>query len=84
MYLFWLCWAFIAVCGLSLVVVSGGRGGYSQRLCTGLSFVWPLVAGRGLSAHGLQQLYPAGSIVVAHELSSSMACGIFVHWQANS
>ena len=77
------------MCGLSLVVVSGG---YSQRLCTGLSFVWPLslqgvaslVAGRGLSAHGLQQLYHAGSIVVAHELSSSMACDIFVHWQANS
>ena len=84
--------------GLSLLCAGflwlwcAGGGGVTLSGCAracpscGLSSqgVASLVAGRGLSAHGLQQLYPAGSIVVAHELSSSMACGIFVHWQANS
>ena len=62
----------------------GERGLLSAAVHRLVLRVASLVAGRGLSAHGLQQLYHAGSIVVAHELSSSMACGIFVHWQANS
>ena len=34
---FWLCWVFVAACGLSLVVVSRG---YSVLQCTGLSLRW--------------------------------------------
>ena len=37
---FWLCWVFIAVCGLSLVVVNGG---YSSMQCTGFSLWWLLL-----------------------------------------
>ena len=52
-----------------------------------------LVAEHGLQAHGLQQLWHAGSVVAAHGLSCSVACGIFpdqgsnpcpLHWQADS
>ena len=34
---FWLCWVFIAVCGLSLVVASRG---YSSLRCADLSLQW--------------------------------------------
>ena len=37
---FWLCWVFVAVCGFSLVVVSGG---YSSLLCVGFSLSWLLL-----------------------------------------
>ena len=37
---FWLRWVFIAVCGLSLVAVSGG---YSSLWCTGFSLRWLLL-----------------------------------------
>ena len=37
---FWLCWVFIAECGLSLVVASGG---YSSLQCAGFSLQWPLL-----------------------------------------
>ena len=36
---FWLCWVFVAVRGLSLVVV---RGGYSSLRCAGFSLQWLL------------------------------------------
>ena len=42
-YLFiylWLCWVFIAACGLSLVSASRG---YSLLRCAGFSFLWLLV-----------------------------------------
>ena len=40
-YLFiWLCWVFIAVHGLSLVVASGG---YSSLRCVGFSLWWLLL-----------------------------------------
>ena len=83
---FWLCWVFIAACGLSLVVTSGG---YSWLRCTGFSLQWLLVAEHGLQARGLQQLQHVGSVVVAHGLQStgsvvvahglsrSAVCGIF-------
>ena len=38
-YLFWLCWVFVAAHGLSLVVVSWG---YSSLWCTGFSLWWLL------------------------------------------
>ena len=37
---FWLCWVFVAVRGLSLVVVSGG---YSSLRCAGFSLRWLLL-----------------------------------------
>ena len=80
---FWLCWVFIAAHGLSLVVASGG---YFSLQCEGFSLRWLLL---------LQSTGPrlAGSVVVAHRLSYSAACGIFpdqglnpypLHWQADS
>ena len=39
-FLFWLCWAFVAALGLSLVAVSGG---YSSLWCTGFSLWWLLL-----------------------------------------
>ena len=44
----WLCWVFVSVRGLSLVVASGG---HSSSRCVGLSLSWLLVA-----EHRLQTL----------------------------
>ena len=79
----WLCWVFVSVRGLSLVVASGG---HSSSRCAGLSLSWPLL----LRSTGSRR---AGSAIVAHGLSRSAACGIFpdqgsnpcpLHWQADS
>ena len=79
----WLCWVFVSVWGLSLVVASGG---HSSSRCTGLSLSRPL----WLRSTGSRR---AGSVVVAHGSSCSAACGIFpdqgsnpcaLHWQADS
>ena len=64
---FWLCWVFISVRGLSLVAASGG---HSSSRCAGLSLSRPLL----LRSTGSRR---AGSVVVAHGLSCSAACGIF-------
>ena len=69
-YLFiylWLCWVFVSVRGLSLVVASGG---HSSSRCVGLSLSRPLL----LWSTGSRR---AGSAVVAHGPSCSAACGIF-------
>ena len=80
---FWLCWVFVSVRGLSLVVVSGG---HSSPRCAGLSLLWPLL----LRSTGSRC---ADSVVVAHGPSCSAACGIFLdqgsnpcplHWQSDS
>ena len=82
-YYFWLCWVFVSVRGLSPVAASGGR---SSSQCTGLSPSRPLL----LRSTGSRR---AGSVIVAHGLSFSAACGIFpdqgsnpcpLHWQADS
>ena len=82
-YLFWLCWVFVSVGGLSLVVASGG---HSSLQCVGLSLPRPPL----LRSTGSRR---AGSVVVAHGPSCSAACGIFsdqglnpcpLHWQADS
>ena len=85
-YLFiylWLCWVFVSVQGLSLVAASGG---HSSSRCAGLSLSRPLL----LQSTGPRR---AGSVVVAHGPSCSVACGIFPdqgsnpcppHWQADS
>ena len=79
----WLCWVFVSVRGLSLVVASGG---HSSSQCTGFSLSRPLLL-RGTGSRR------AGSVVVAHGPSCSMACGIFpdqgsnpcpLHQQADS
>ena len=78
---FWLHWVFIAVHGLSLVVVSRG---YSSLLCVGFSLQWLLL----LWSTGYR--HPG---FVAQGLSCSAVCGIFpdhgsnpcpLHWQADS
>ena len=79
----WLCWVFVSVWGLSLVVASGG---HSSSRCAGLSLSRPLL----LRSTGSRC---AGSVIVAHGLSCSAECGIFpdqgsnpypLHWQADS
>ena len=79
---FWLCWVFISVRGLSLVAASGG---HSSSRCAGLSLSWPVL----LRSTGSRR---AGSVVVAHGPSCSVACGIFpdqgsnpcpLHWQTD-
>ena len=45
---FWLHWVFIAVCGLSLVVASGG---YSSLWCAGFSLQWLLLLQSTSSRH---------------------------------
>ena len=69
--------------GLSLVAASGG---HSSSRCAGLSLSRPLL----LRNTGSRR---AGSVIVAHVPSCSVACGIFpdqgsnlwpLHWQADS
>ena len=64
---FWLCWVFVSVRGLSLVAASRG---HSSSRCAGLSLSRPPLLRSTGSRH-------AGSVVVAHGPSCSMACGIF-------
>ena len=82
-FIYWLCWVFVSVRGLSLVAASGG---HSSSRCAGLSLSWPLL----LRSTGSRR---AGSVVVAHGPSCSAACGIFpdqgsnpcpLHQQADS
>ena len=58
----WLCWVFIAVHGLSLAAESGG---------------YSLVAVRASQLWWLLLWWGMGSVVVAHGLRCSVACGIF-------
>ena len=78
-----LCWVLVSVRGLSLVAASGG---HSSSRCAGLSLSRPLL----LRSTGSRR---AGSVVVVHGPSCSVACGIFpdqgsnpcrLHWQADS
>ena len=80
---FWLCWVFVSVRGLSLVVASGG---HSSSRCAGLSLSRPLL----LPSTGSRR---AGSVIVAHGPSCCAACGILpdqgsnpcpLRWQADS
>ena len=83
LFFFWLCWVFVSVQGLSPVAASGG---HSSSRCAGLSLSRPLLL-RSTSSRC------AGSVVVAHGPSCSVACGILpdqgsnpcpLHWQADS
>ena len=68
-----LCWVFVSVLGLPVVAASGG---YSSSRCAGLSLSRPLL----LRSTGSRR---AGSVVVAHGPSCSVACGIFPDQGAN-
>ena len=68
-----LCWVFVSVLGLPVVAASGG---HSSSQCTGLSLSRPLL----LRSTGSRR---AGSVVVAHGPSCSVACGIFPDQGAN-
>ena len=77
-----MCWVFLSVQGLSLVAASGG---HSSSRCAGLSLSQPLML-RSTDSRC------AGSVIVAHGPSCSVACGIFpdqgsnpcpLHWQAD-
>ena len=77
---FWLHWVFVAVRGLSLVALSRG---YSWLRCMGFSLQWLLLLRSSGSRHAgsavvARRLWSAGSVVVAHGLSCSAACGIFL------
>ena len=83
LFIFWVCWVFVSVRGLSPVPANGG---HSPSRCAGLSLSRPLP----LRTTGSRR---AGSVVVAHGPSHSAACGIFpdqgsnpclLHWQADS
>ena len=65
-FFFWLCWVFVAVCGLSLVA---GSGGYSSFQCAGFSLRWLLLLRSTDSRR-------AGSIVVERGLSSCGSRGL--------
>ena len=78
-----LCWVFVSVWGLPLVAASGG---HSSSQCAGLSLSRPLLLRSTGSRH-------AGSVIVAHGPSCSVACGILpdqgsnpcpLHWQVDS
>ena len=91
---FWLRWVFVAARGLSLLAVSGG---YSLLWCVGFSLQWLLLRSTGFRHVGsvvvARRLWSAGSVVVVHRFSCSVACGVFpdqgsnpcpLHWQADS
>ena len=62
---FWLCWVFIAVCRLSLVVVTGSYFSWSGEASYFDGFLLQSTGSRD-----------ASSEVVVHRLSRSLACGI--------
>ena len=62
-----MCWVFVSVRGPSPAAASGG---HSSSRCAGLSLSRPLL----LRSTGSRR---AGSVVVAHGPSCSVACGIF-------
>ena len=65
--LFWLCWIFIALGGLSLVA---GSGRCSSLRCAGFSLC-------GFSC-GAQIQGPWALVAIAHGLNCSLECGIFL------
>ena len=68
LFIFWLRWVFVAAHGLSLFVASGN---YSSLQCAGFSLRWLLLLRSMDSRHvGFSKLWLAGSVVVAHRLSS--------------
>ena len=69
-YIFWLCWVFIAVHGLSLIVASEGN---SSLQCS--SF---LLLGHVGSVFAAHRPLKSCSVIVAYRLTCSEECGIFL------
>ena len=78
-FYFWPCWVFVAACRLSLIAAI--RGCSLAVACQLLIVVASFVAKHRLS--GMWALVDAGSVVVAHRLSCSMAPGIFLDQGSN-
>ena len=85
---FWPCWVFVARCRFSLVAMSRD---YSlvvvHRLLTACGFpccraqrlgAWASVAMTHRFSSSARRLYSLDSVVLAQELSCSVACGIFL------
>ena len=79
---FWLCWVFLAACGLTLDEMNGG---YSLVVVLRLFIMVASLAmecRRALSAQVLVVvacwLQSSGSVAVVHGLRCSTACGIFM------
>ena len=78
-FIYWLHWDFVAMCGLSLVMVSGG---YSlTAVCRLHIVVASLVVEHSLQARGLQQLQLTGSRVWAQQLQDTRACLLHSMWK---
>ena len=83
LFILWLRWVFVAVCGLPLVAA---RGVCFLDAELGLLTAAAFLVGPGLGAQG-------GAVVAVHGLSCSAACGFFpeqgsdpcpLRWQADS
>ena len=93
-YLFiylWLHWVFIAVRGF-LIAVASLVVEHGLQAC-GLQYLWAQYLWHAGSVFVARRLQSTGSVVVAHGLSCSAACGIFpdqdsnpcpLYWQADS
>ena len=69
----WLCWIFIAVCGLSLALASRG---YSSLWCVGFSLWWLLLLqSMGSVCRGFSSCCTRASVVVVPRLSCSAHVG---------
>ena len=78
-YCLWLCWVFVAVCGLSPDALSGA---YSLvTMCQLLTKAACLVGSKSSSVHGLQQLQLEGSRAQAQQLWST---GLVASWHVES
>ena len=80
LFIFGLCWVFVAVLGLSLVAVSRG---YSSLWCAGFSCCGAQCLGMWASAIVAHRPQIIGSVVVAHGLIYSVACEIFLEERDN-
>ena len=86
---FWLCWVVVAGCGLSGVMSRGS----SLLRCSGCSLLWLLLLQSTGSRRWASITAALGSSTVAHRISCSVACRIFLNqgsnprslpWQGNS
>ena len=82
LFSFWLHWVFVALCQLSLVVVSGGCSSFGAQAsyCSGFSSCGAQALGAQASVVTvcwLQKLQHIGSVLLVHRLWCSAACGIF-------
>ena len=91
----WLCWVLVAEWAFSLAAVNGS---YSLVVVLGplivvASSLWRTGSRVQTSVVVVPEIYSEGSTAVAHWLSCSVACGIFLdqglnlcllHWQVDS